>query len=593
MNRIDEWTQFISKCLKSETELLGIQSRHDIYQDAARASFIRVVLDQFLPSSFAVGSGRVIDASGNSSNELDIVIYRRDFPQLNLPGSTNVFLFESVLATVEVKTKVVRKTFFEALDNCASMGNLNPAINPVALRKLALRNKMILNEQGEFVHEDPLKTARFNLIGRPPTFVYAFSGYQTSLKQLKENIDLWIGHRRKKLLNYEMKSFPSVIATQGCFAWRNAAPLSVKKNFMLGLGNDDTPIRLIILQLMNALNRRLRGTNDRSGMEINLDAYINNIDPPAFSSSCGKVINPAAKTTTTAAIKEAPKEKISPPTAKQSDPAPVEKKFVSAPPEKKATPVTSARKPASPTTVEKVDPASVDESVISAPAAEKTSPAAVEKKAEPTPALKEPAPVAEETTDDNSKLETYSVFKPSETDEKKPDQAAIPEPRATNGLNSAIGSMSKQEPEIVEAELAQPEFIEPDIIEPEPETELKPELKPAIDFATNPEPVADADADADADAYESTAVMSPIDAKSITKSAVKSEPKLELEDKPEPETDEFSETIRIPSHELEKTLSPKSAAGSTPAKDSNPMAKNGQGRVSESDPDPFGRTMPQ
>ncbi|TDJ27138.1 MAG: hypothetical protein E2O57_06190, partial [Gammaproteobacteria bacterium] len=117
MNRIDEWTQFISKCLKSETELLGIQSKHDIYQDAARSSFIRVVLDQFLPSSFAVGSGRVIDASGNSSNELDIVIYRRDFPQLNLPGSTNVFLFESVLATVEVKTKVVRKTFFEALDN--------------------------------------------------------------------------------------------------------------------------------------------------------------------------------------------------------------------------------------------------------------------------------------------------------------------------------------------------------------------------------------------------------------------------------------------------------------------------------------------
>jgi len=201
-----------------------------------------------------VGSGRVIDALGNSSNELDIIIYRRDFPQLNLPGSTNVFLYESVLATFEVKTKVVRTSFFEAMDNCASMGELSPAVNPIALRKLALRNKLILDESDRFVHEDPLKTARFNLIGRPPSCVYAFSGFQTSLKQLKENIDLWIAHRRKKKQNYEMKSFPSVIATQGCFAWRNAAPLSIRKNFMLGLGNDNAPIRLIILHLMNALN---------------------------------------------------------------------------------------------------------------------------------------------------------------------------------------------------------------------------------------------------------------------------------------------------------------------------------------------------
>ena len=215
MNRIDEWTQFISKCLKSETELLGIQSRHDLYEDTARATFIRVVLDQFLPSSFAVGSGRVIDALGNSSDELDIIIYRRDFPQLNLPGSTNVFLYESVLATIEVKTKLVRKTFFDAMDKCASMGQLTPAVNPVALSKLASRNNLTLNDNDVFVHEDPLKTARFHLMGRPPTFVYAFSGYQTSLKQLKENIDLWIIDRRKKKLNFEMRSFPSVISTLG------------------------------------------------------------------------------------------------------------------------------------------------------------------------------------------------------------------------------------------------------------------------------------------------------------------------------------------------------------------------------------------
>ncbi|MEE8364370.1 MAG: DUF6602 domain-containing protein [Gammaproteobacteria bacterium] len=575
MNRIDEWTQFISKCLKSETELLGIQAKHDIYEDAARATFIRVVLEQFLPGSFAVGSGRVIDASGNSSNELDIVIYRRDFPQLNLPGSANVFLYESVLATIEVKTKLIRKTFFDAMDNCASMGELNPAVNPVALRKLALRNKLVLNENNEYVHEDPLRTARFNLIGRPPSFVYAFSGYQTSLKQLKENIDLWIDHRRKKDLNYEMKSFPSMIATQGCFAWRNAAPFAIKKNFMLGLGTDSTPVRLIILQLMNALNRRLRGTNDKSGMNLNLDAYISHIDPPKFTSSCGKVINPRATTSTII------------PTVKERDSAPVEKKTVSAPVDKKTDPVPVEMKvdpdpvemKVNPVPVEmKADPAPAAKTAIPDPVKKKTVSQPVAEKADPTSVEMELVPIAaEKTTEESSKLETYAVFKPPPAPEKEPDQTAALETKATTGSDPAPGENATGGSAFIEPEPAQTEFIEPEIIEPESES--------GIDLKTKP--------DSDEDPFESTIVMPSVDAQKILKPAVESKPEPELDDKPEPEMDSFSKTIRMPTHELEKISSPKKATESEPTKNSKPRAANGQGHVPEPDPDPYSRTIPQ
>lgn len=540
MNRIDEWTQFISKCLKSETELLSVQAKHDIYEDAARATFIRVVLEQFLPSSFAIGSGRVIDASGNSSNELDIVIYRRDFPQLNLPGSANVFLYESILATIEVKTKLVRKTFFEAMDNCASMGELNPAVSPVAIRKLALRNKLILNENNEYVHEDPMRTARFNLIGRPPSFVYAFSGYQTSLEQLKENIDLWIDHRRKKDLNYEMKSFPAMIATQGCFAWRNAAPFAIKKNFMLGLGNDSTPIRLIILQLMNALNRRLRGTNDNSGMNLNLDAYIKHIDPPKFTSSCGKVIHPRAPATTMT------------PLVKENDSTPVEKKAVSDPVEKQA---------------------------VTAPATKVTIPDPVAEKADPTPVEMElaPIPAAEKTTEDPYKLETYAVFKPPSEPEKEPVQTAALETKAANGADPVPGENAADESVVIEPKQVKPEFIEPEIIEPV--------TKPEIDFKTKSDP--------DVDPFEATIVIPAADVQKFSKPAVESKPEPELDDKPEPDTDLFSKTIRMPTHELEKISTSSKPAESEPAKNSKPPAKNGQGHVPESDSDPFSRTIPQ
>ena len=80
MNQLDEWTQLISKRLKSEAELIGLQAKHELYQDSARETFIRVVLEQFLPDSFAVGTGRVIDSEGNKSSEQDIIIYRRSYP---------------------------------------------------------------------------------------------------------------------------------------------------------------------------------------------------------------------------------------------------------------------------------------------------------------------------------------------------------------------------------------------------------------------------------------------------------------------------------------------------------------------------------
>jgi hypothetical protein len=288
MNQLDEWTQLISKRLKSEAELVGVQARHELYQDSAKETFIRVVLEQFLPDNFGIGTGRVIDSEGNKSSEQDIIIYRRDYPQLNLPGGTDIFLFESVLATIQVKTKLIRKTFFEALDQCASMANLYPVIDRPVLASIAAKHKLTLNQHSEYEHTDPLLTARFHLIGRPLTFIYAFNGYQASAKQLAENIDMWIDNRRNNQLLVDMKSCPAVIATQGCFAARNAAPFSSKQNYLFGIGSDDAPLRLIILQLMHALNHRLRKDSDSFGVKQGLDAYLNKMPTLNIAGIVGK-----------------------------------------------------------------------------------------------------------------------------------------------------------------------------------------------------------------------------------------------------------------------------------------------------------------
>jgi len=95
--------------------------------------------------------------------------------------------------------------------------------------------------------------------------------------------------RQAKNIETPMRAFPAVIATQGCFAWRNAAPLALSNREMLGIGNDPAPIRLIVLQMLYLLNRRLHATADGYGMKPNLNAYLSQFNPPKFEIGVGDV----------------------------------------------------------------------------------------------------------------------------------------------------------------------------------------------------------------------------------------------------------------------------------------------------------------
>ena len=292
MNNFDDWSQIISKYLKSEADPLNSLTRHELEGDAARTAFIRSVLDRFLPEIYGVGSGQIMDSKGNLSGKIDIIIYRRDFPRLDLPGSRDIYLYESVIATVEVAAKLVKKTFFEALDQCASLADLNPDIDHKVMTGLATRNQLTMNENRQYVHPDPIRTARFHLIGRPLSFIYAFSGYKTSPNQLAETMQAWMDERKEKHMQVHMKELPAVIATQGCFAWRNSAPFTVNERSLMGIGVDQAPVRLIVLQMLHLLSRRLKVTTDGYGMKPGLDGYLNRMPPPKMEFFIGKARNP-------------------------------------------------------------------------------------------------------------------------------------------------------------------------------------------------------------------------------------------------------------------------------------------------------------
>ena len=81
------------------------------------------------------------------------------------------------------------------------------------------------------------------------------------------------------------------------------------KTFFFGIGSDESPVRLIILQLMHALNRRLRKSNDTLGVRQGLDAYLNTMPLPKITSSTGKTLY-GEKTATVKAKEDKPTESL-------------------------------------------------------------------------------------------------------------------------------------------------------------------------------------------------------------------------------------------------------------------------------------------
>ncbi len=410
MNNYEDWALLVAKKLKGEADLIAAIEKDELDDTAATDAFVRAVLEPFLPENYGIGSGRIVDAFGNYSDHIEVIVYNRDFPRIGMRGTHDAYLYESVLATFSVRAKFIRKTFFESLDACASLAQLDTNMDKTVLIKLAKKNGLKPGPNKRFVHQDPLRTARFDLIGRPPGFVFGFSGIKNSYRQLQENIELWIDHRQNDGITTSMKALPAVIATQGCFAWRNAAPLALSNREMLGIGNDDAPIRLIVLQMLYLLNRRLHVTADGYGLKPNLNAYLSQFSAPKFEIGVGDVSEsaiPPKASRDTMRFKTAKDHTKDETPAVVAAPEVAQMREIPEPPPapEKAAPVSETPEP--PSTLVKAAPVSETPEpspalVMAAPVSEAPEPppapvkaAPVNKTPEPPPAPVKAAPVSE------------------------------------------------------------------------------------------------------------------------------------------------------------------------------------------------------
>jgi hypothetical protein len=119
-----------------EAHLLAISqvpanSGHSLHKGTPREAFIREYLQDHLTQNLAIGTGEIIDARSQPNeprNQIDIVLYRRDYPRLSFGGGISGFLAESVIATIEVKSVLTSEELGKSIRSARRVKQLEKSL---------------------------------------------------------------------------------------------------------------------------------------------------------------------------------------------------------------------------------------------------------------------------------------------------------------------------------------------------------------------------------------------------------------------------------------------------------------------------------
>jgi len=104
---------------------------HPLHKGTPREAFIREFLTNHLSERVAIGTGEIIDANSKPQdrrNQIDIVIYKRDYPKLDFGGGINGFLAESIVATIEVKSNLEKAGLDQSIETAKNVKKLKKNI---------------------------------------------------------------------------------------------------------------------------------------------------------------------------------------------------------------------------------------------------------------------------------------------------------------------------------------------------------------------------------------------------------------------------------------------------------------------------------
>lgn len=114
---------FNAKALKQLGDDVAL-AKHSVNLGNAREGLITNFLKQNLPNNIEYHSGELCDRKGCRSGQIDIILHPNLSPKINLYNTINIFPVETVLAIIEVKSSLDKRSLTKAMESCFKVKNL-------------------------------------------------------------------------------------------------------------------------------------------------------------------------------------------------------------------------------------------------------------------------------------------------------------------------------------------------------------------------------------------------------------------------------------------------------------------------------------
>lgn len=179
-----DWLDGLEATLEKEAMVAGLLE-HGATIGQAREFLVTRMLRTILPSSVHIGTGKVIDSNGNSSKQIDIIIYDPRFALMKLEGG-GLYFAEGVLAAIEIKSTMTQKELTASLENSRSVLELNIRGEH---EEEATRQIAFYQAKGNLTTEDAQH--RFWYRFHPATYVFSFKSKLSQGATMKHLTNWW------------------------------------------------------------------------------------------------------------------------------------------------------------------------------------------------------------------------------------------------------------------------------------------------------------------------------------------------------------------------------------------------------------------
>jgi len=279
--RFQAWFDKLEDTLWKEAAAVGLLE-HSTLVGTAREFLVKRVLKSILPPAVHIGSGRVFDGEGNSSKQVDIILYDSRLPVFEIDDGIGEYPIEGVLATIEVKSTLTINELKCALSNCTSVLRLAPGIP--SGQPFSDKTRDLVERSGKAPH-DAFLTVGFQFL--PASYIFAFNS-RMRMKSLSSNVERWWNANDKPELLVPL--LPRVVVAGETVALLNdgfirfTPPEEVRANLTKKYGNDARQLMVVwdtkrrfgwfALHLLHTVCARIGADNAVLGLGRKIDHYL-------------------------------------------------------------------------------------------------------------------------------------------------------------------------------------------------------------------------------------------------------------------------------------------------------------------------------